>query len=215
MKQEIQIKVPTNWSAVTLENYLKLQKDMEIYKDEEGAYTAILFHHLCGFPVELIAKLDVDTYSKIKRDLAGFLNSTEQPLQRIITIDGVEYGFEPNLSQMSYGAYVDISKYETLVIDDKWAEIMSILYRPVIKKQGKLYDIESYKGEIHKEKFLNIGMDIHFGALFFFNNLLVDLLKDIQKSLMQSTEIPHSIKSILSRNGNLTPPSTNSPKVIL
>jgi hypothetical protein len=127
----------------------------------------------------------------------------------------VEYGFEPNLSQMSYGAYVDISKYETLVIDDKWAEIMSILYRPVIKKQGKLYDIESYKGEIHKEKFLNIGMDIHFGALFFFNNLLVDLLKDTQKSLMQSTEIPHSIKSILARNGNLTPPSTNSPKVIL
>jgi hypothetical protein len=188
---------------------------MEIYKDEEGAYTAILFHHLCGFPVELIAKLDVDIYSKIKRDLAGFLNSTEQPLQRIITIDGVEYGFEPNLSQMSYGAYVDISKYETLVIDDKWAEIMSILYRPVIKKQGKLYDIESYKGEIHKEKFLNIGMDIHFGALFFFNNLLVDLLKDTQKSLMQSTEIPHSIKSILAANGNLTPPSTNSPKVIL
>jgi hypothetical protein len=214
MKQEIEIKVPTNWSAVTLEKYLKLQKDMEIYKDEEGAYTAILFHHLCGFPVEFISKLDVDTYSKIKRDLAGFLNTTEHPLQRIITIDGVEYGFEPNLSQMSYGAYVDISKYESLAIDEKWSEIMSILYRPVTKKQGKLYDIQTYKGELDKEKFLNVGMDVHFGALFFFKNLLVDLLKDIQKSLMQSTEIPPSIKSILARNGNLTPPSTNLHKVI-
>jgi hypothetical protein len=214
MKQEIEIKVPTSWSAVTLEKYLKLQKDMEIYKDEEGAYTAILFHHLCEFPVELITKIDVDTYSKIKRDLAGFLNSTELPLQRIITLDGIEYGFEPNLSQMSYGAYVDISKYETLAIDDKWSEIMSILYRPVTKKQGKLYDIQTYKGEIDKEKFLNVGMDVHFGALFFFKNLLMDLLSDIQKSLMQSPEIPHNIKLILERNGNLIRHFTNLPKVI-
>ena len=214
MKQEIQIKVPKDWSAVTLEKYLKLQKDVENYKDEEGAYTAILFHHLCGFPVELIAKLDVDTYSKIKRDLAGFMNSTEHVLQRMITIDEVEYGFEPNLSQMSYGAYVDISKYETLTIDEKWSEIMSILYRPIKKKQGKLYEIESYKGEIDKQKFLKVGMDVHFGTLFFFKSLLVDLLSDIQKSLMQSTEIPHSIKLILERNGNLIRHFTNLPKVI-
>jgi hypothetical protein len=214
MKKEIEIIVPKDWSAVTLKKYLKMQKDLEVYKDEEGAYTAVLFHHLCEFPVEFIAKLDVDTYSKIKRDLAGFLNSTESSLQPIITIDGVEYGFEPNLSKMSYGAYVDISKYETLVIDDKWAEIMSILYRPVTKKQGKLYDIQTYKGEIDKEKFLSVGMDVHFGALFFFKNLLMDLLSDTQKSLMQSTEIPPSIKSILERNGNLIRHFTNLPKVI-
>ena len=213
MKQEIKIVVPTDWSAVTLETYLKLQKDLEIYKDEDGAYTAVLFHHLCSLPVDVISKLDIDTYSKIKRDLAGFMNSTEYPLQRIITLDGVEYGFEPNLSQMSYGAYVDISKYESLTIDEKWSEIMSILYRPVKRKQGKLYEIESYKGEIDKEKFLKVGMDVHFGAVFFFKNLLMDLLKDIQKSLMQSQEIPHNIKSILARNGNLTHLSTNLPKV--
>jgi len=214
MKQEIKIVVPKDWSAVSLDKYLKMQKDLEIYKDEEGAYTAVLFHHLCEFPVDLITKIDVDTYSKIKRDLAGFLNSTELPLQRIITIDGVEYGFEPNLSQMSYGAYVDISKYETLTIDDKWSEIMSILYRPVIKKQGKLYDIETYKGQIDKEKFLSVGMDVHFGALFFFKNLWMDLLSDIQKSLMQSPEIPLNIRSILERNGNLIRHFTNLPKVI-
>ena len=214
MKQEIKIVVPKDWSAVTLETYLKLQKDLEVYKDEDGAYTAVLFHHLCSLPVELMAKLDIDTYTKIKRDLAGFMNSTEHVLQRIITLDGVEYGFEPNLSQMSYGAYVDISKYESLTIDDKWSEIMSILYRPVKRKQGKLYEIESYKGEIDKQKFLKVGMDVHFGALFFFKNLLMDLLKDTQKSLMQSPEIPHSIKLILERNGNLIRHFTNLPKVI-
>lgn len=209
MKKEIEIKVPTGWSAVNLTTYLKLQKDLEVYKDEEGAVNAVLFHHLCGLPVELISKLDIDTYSKIKTDLAGFMNSTEHELQRIITIDGIEYGFEPNLSQMSYGAYVDISKYETLNIDDKWSDIMSILYRPVVKKQGKLYDIQSYTGNIDGEKFTHLGMDIHFGTLFFFKSLLEDLLKDIQKSLMQSPEIPHNIKSILAANGNLTPPYTN------
>ncbi len=33
MKKEIKIVVPNDWSAVSLEQYLALRKDMEIYKD--------------------------------------------------------------------------------------------------------------------------------------------------------------------------------------
>jgi hypothetical protein len=204
MKQEITLKVPTNWSAVTLKDYLALRKDLETYKEDDEALTACLFHHLCHFPLEYLQQMDIDTYIAIKADLTRFFNNVEHPLKRFITIDGVEYGFEPNLSQMAYGAYVDISKYETVGIDDKWAEIMSILYRPVIKKSGALYDIKGYDGNIYPDKFMDITMDIHFGCLFFFNNLLKDLLKDTQKSLMELTEVPDSIKSILLKSGNLT-----------
>lgn len=201
IKKEVQINVPKNWSAVTLKQYLELKKDMDAYAGEADAVLACMFHHLCNFPVEYIQALDITTYNNIVNDMTSFLADVELPLQKIIQIDGVDYGFEPNLSQMSYGAYVDISKYEEMAINEKWAEIMSILYRPVIKTSGKLYDIEPYQAKIDGSKFMDVTMDVHFGAIFFFKTLLKDLLSSIQSSLMQETEIPHSIQEILVKNG--------------
>jgi hypothetical protein len=167
MKKEIKIEVPNNWGGVTLRKYLALKKDMEAYAGEEEAITACLFHHLCDFPLEYIQQLDINTYIAIKNNLVSFFNNVDLPLKKFIHIDGVEYGFEPNLSQMAYGAYVDISKYETMGIDKNWAEIMSILYRPVEKHLGQLYDIKTYDGKIDGDKFMDVTMDVHFGAIFF------------------------------------------------
>ena len=207
MKKELSIEVPKDWSAVTLRDYLKLRKDMETYKDNEEAITACLFHHLAHFPLEYLQQLDIDTYIAIKKDLVSFFNNIELPLKRFITIDGVQYGFEPNLSQMAYGAYVDISKYESLEINDKWADIISILYRPVIKHNGALYDIKTYDGIIDSEKWLDTTMDLHWGCLFFFKDLFKDLLKDTQKYLMEKLaemDLPPMLKRILAENGKAT-----------
>jgi hypothetical protein len=214
MKQEIKIEVPTKWSAVTLSKYLALRKDLDTYSGEEEAITACLFHHLCDFPLEYIQQLNIDTYIAIREDLISFFNNVDLPLQKFIQIDGVEYGFEPDLSRMAYGAYVDISKYETFEINEKWAEIMSILYRPLIKTTGKLYDIKAYDGTIDGEKFMDVSMDIHFGTLFFLKTLLKDLLKDTQKSLTGLTALPQNIKSVLEKNGNLIQALSNSHKTI-
>jgi hypothetical protein len=214
MKQEIKIEVPTKWSAVTLRQYLALRKDLDTYAGEEEAITACLFHHLCKFPLQYIQQLNIDTYIAIKQDLINFFNTIDMPLQKFITIDGAEYGFEPDLSRMAYGAYVDISKYETFEINEKWAEIMSILYRPLLKTTGKLYDIKAYDGSIDGDKFMDVSMDIHFGTLFFLKTLLKDLLKDTQKSLTGLTGLPQNIKSVLEKNGNLTQALSNSHKTI-
>jgi len=214
MKKEISITVPKAWSAITLKKYLQLQKDMEAYKEDEDAVLALILHHLCEFDVNYIPKLDIATLTSIKADLASFLGNIKLPLQQIITLGGVEYGFEPNLSKMSYGAYVDISKYDTVAIDDNWAEIMSILYRPVRKKIGKLYEVEPYKGEVDKEKFQHIGMDVHLGAVFFFRTLLGDLVNDTLNSLITMEGMGLNIKSILERNGNPIPHLFNSPEAI-
>jgi hypothetical protein len=210
MKREVQITVPKSWSAVTLRQYLELKKDMDAYAGEHDAILACLFHHLAKFPVEYIQSLDMTTYTNIVNDMTSFLADVELPLQKFIHIDGVEYGFEPNLSQMAYGAYVDISKYESMEMNEKWAEIMSILYRPIVKKVGKLYDIEPYKAQIDGDKFLDVTMDVHFGSIFFFKTLLVDLLSSIQKSLMQETEIPLNMQQILAKSGNLIQALSNS-----
>ena len=207
MKKEIQIKVPTDWSSITYNQYMKLQADIEAYQEEEEALTATLFYHLCGVNPYTLQNLDLDTYRNIKRDLWELIRRREQPLKRIIQIDGKEWGFEPDLSKMSYGAYLDIQEYKDLDINKDWLSIMSILYRPVVQKKGVLYDIEPYKGENRGELFGEVTMDIHFGALFFFMNLLKDLSKDTLKSLMEK-EGMEEMSTILEKSGVLTQTST-------
>ena len=209
MKKEIKITVPTQWSAITLKQYLNLQKDLKVYGENEDGYTACLMHHLCGFNVEYLTQLDTETFQNIKNDLIGFMGKTEFPLQRFIQINGVEYGFEPNISKMAYGAYLDIAKYDTFTIDENWAKIMSILYRPVTSKTGALYEIKTYDGYINEDRFLEVDMQVHFGSLFFFVRLLTDLPNSIQKFLMDTEVIPHNIKSILEKSGKIIPPLSN------
>jgi hypothetical protein len=203
MKKQIEITVPKDYSAISLKKYLNMQNDLKAYKDDSEATDAAIFYHLCGLDPITLGKIDTDTYQKIKEQLISFLGKTDFPLRRTIKIGDVEYGFEPNLGEMAYGAYVDISKYDTIDIDKNWAKIMSILYRPVEKKMGALYSIKKYDGNIDEELFEEVSMDVHFGAYFFFINLSMELAKDILNSLKDQAEIPHNIKSILAESGEL------------
>jgi hypothetical protein len=211
MIKEIEIKVPTDWAGISLQKWLELQKDIKSYEGEDDAINALIFHHLCGLDVENVNRLSIEDYKTIKEELEKFMMNVELPLQQLITIDGVEYGFEPNLSEMTYGAYADITKYDNIGIDDNWAKIMAILYRPVKNKSKSMYSIESYTGEVDETKFLNVGMDVHFGTLFFFLNLSMDLLNGILKSSTEG-KVPHNIQSILARSGEVIQHSLNLQK---
>jgi len=204
MKQQLTIEVPNNYSAITLTKFLQLQKDLKVYGDDEEAKIATLFYHLCGVEPGVMSKIDTETFIKIKEQLLSFVSKNDFELKPFVTVNGVEYGFEPNLSQIAYGAYVDIAKYDELTINENWEKIMAILYRPVKKKVGKLYEIEQYTGNEPSEHWREVNMEIHFGALFFFINLSKVLLKNTLKSLIQTQpEIPHNIKSILAASGAL------------
>jgi hypothetical protein len=77
-----------------------------------------------------------------------------------------------------------------------------------------MYTIKTYDGELKEDMFLQVGMDVHLGTLFFFVNLLMDLLKGILNSTMEM-ELPHNIKSILERSGQLIPHLLTLPTEIL
>lgn len=209
MKKEVKITVPVDYSAINLKKYITIQNDLESYSDDSQAQDAFLLYNLCGITPEVARALDNETVEKIKKDLYKLLNKTDYELQKFITIDNVEYGFEPNLSQMAYGAYLDISKIETLTLDKNWPKILSILYRPVKKKQGALYEIENYNSDkvLDSEKWYDVNMDFHFGTFFFFNRIYLDLLNDIRKSLMEEVltnpHQPQHIKQILRTSGEV------------
>lgn len=206
MKQEITIEVPNDWSAVTLTKYLDLVADLKAYEGEDEATQATLFYHLCGMTPELMHKLDTETFVQIRNHLNKFIQNIELPLKQTFTHNGIEYGFYPNLSKIEYGAYVDIAKLNSAEITKDWAKVMAILYRPITKKLSKGYEVQTYTGEEEFEFFNELGMDIHFGAWFFFINLSLELLSAIPNSMMKKVlEMSPNIKSTLEKNGVTIP----------
>lgn len=210
----ITLNIPQSYGDISLKKWLELQKEMENYSDNEEAVNALILFHLCGLPVEDASKIDIQSYQAIINDLNQFLNKTELDLIRFVTIDGKEYGFEPNLSNMSYGSFVDVTAFETFTIDKNWPKIMNILYREVESKVGDTYTIKPYVAKDDWQKWMDVGMDVHLGALFFFVHLSQDLMSFILKSTME-TELPPNFKSILEKNGKVILQSMNSPMEIL
>jgi hypothetical protein len=210
MRKTLTLEIPTSWKDVTLKQYLALQGDLEAYRDDEEAQTALMLYHLCGLDAEYIKKLSAESYNVVRSKLNEFISPETIELKQFVTIGGVEYGFEPNLSKMSYGAYADITKWDTIAVDKNWAKVMSILYRPVEKKQFGKYSIKPYDGEIDETKWLDVDMEVQWGALFFFVRLQMDLLSGILKSLKEE-EVPASMRSILARSGELMQQSLSWP----
>lgn len=213
MKKTFNVEVPTNWDSITLRKYIDVQNDLKNYSDNEEAQTASMFHHLCGLDPTWISRLSIESYQTLKEKLTALVHPTDVPLTKFVKIGGIEYGFEPNLSTMPYGAYSDISSLDTIQIDKNWAKVMNILYRPVTEKVGKLYNIQSYKPSDDWEKWLDVSMEIHFGAWFFFINLQMDLVNAILKSSSMQG-LPPNIKSILERSGKIIRQYTNLQKGI-
>ena len=211
MKETLSIIVPTEWKDITLKKWLELQKDLEDYKDDDDAQTQLLLWHLCGLDVDVVKRLPRTMYDSLKQKLNEFQQPGELQLQPIVTIDGIEYGFEPNLSNMSYGTYADITQYETIGIDKNWSKVMDILYRPIEKKMGENYTIRPYNGKIDETKWENTTMDIHFGAMFFFLHTSMDLYPVILKSLTEM-DLPLSIKQTLVKSGKLMQQFSNWQK---
>ena len=201
-KINLEIKVPLDWSAVTLRKYLELTKDMETYKETPEAIDAALFYHLCDVRPEHINKLDISIYTDILDKLYKLMSIKDADIKRKITIKGKKYGFEPNLSKMEYGAYLDLMKYKEVKIDENWAEMVSILYRPIKSEIGSLYEIETYNGKLDKENFLDVTMDVHFGAMFFFLHILTELRKDtLNSSKKELLSKVQDLDTISTKNG--------------
>lgn len=209
---KVKVRIPTDWNDITLETYLKYRKTLDLYKDDDedeldmiDKSIIISLDILCGVAPNFASQMPIEMLQHVMDSLNKFMTETKFDLQRIITIDGIEYGFEPNLSNMAYGAYLDISKYDKITIDTNWTKIMAILYRPILSKSGKLYEIKEYTGMEDDTIFLKTTMDINFGCIGFFLHLSKDLALYTLKSLKEGQEMNLLLQSIMERSGKDTP----------
>ena len=204
---KLTITYPESWAEITLPQYLEYYKFVKPYEgtDEFGhksLQSAAL--HFCKIPAEYLYKLPEKTFDKVSKCLQNlFTNVDTMPLVKEFTVDGSTYGFLPEIDNMTYGEYLDLISYTSS--KEMWSYmpiIMSILYRPITQRVGKLYTIEPYNGtkDARIELFKHvIRMDVIFGAVAFFLTLQKDLRTGIlayMKTIMTESKDPRILAAL-------------------
>ena len=166
-----EFKLINSWSDVTLSTWLKLIDFETGTKTEEATETIAA---LSDIPKKLVKELSLSDVAVIMSKVGELQSKQDTKLKRIIEINGVEYGFHPDLDSISLGEYADIEQFIKNGIDSSLPELMAVLYRPIkLKKSDTLYIIDPYDGDIRlrAEEMKLMSAEQVQSALFFFYNL--------------------------------------------
>ena len=180
---KIELIIPSELSEITLDQYQRYIKIQDKETDEKFLQSKML-EIFCGIKLTDTMKMKMSDVNAITEILSEMFNSKPKLVQRF-KMKGVEYGFIPNLDEISLGEYIDL---DTFLGDwDNMHRAMSVLYRPIKDKYGERYNIVDYQagdGEIMKD----MPMDAVISSVLFFYNLGIDLSQAMMNYLEDSQE---------------------------
>tara|TARA_R110000764_G_C10991742_1_gene381315 strand:+ start:292 stop:906 length:615 start_codon:yes stop_codon:yes gene_type:complete len=188
--QSVKRYIPKHWDELSMKQYMgcmKILKDQSVKKELEKVVKILSV--ITEIDEVDIYRLPVKNINTLGLKLTKFLGTKpSEELQHFVTINDVEYGFHPKLSDMTFGEWIDIDNYINAGVDDNLHKIMSVLYRPIIAKQknGK-YAIEPYEPSEEKQNTIkdNLTVKEFNGVSVFFSDLGRELLMTTLKSSIQ------------------------------
>ena len=208
---DLEVRVPVGLDYIPLNHYQKYMKVVEgIDAESEEASSFLNLKALeifCGLELRDSYKLPISAFNAVLEQLAKCL-SEPTPLVKRFTIKGtdgasIEFGFNPNLREMTFGEYVDLDRYIS-----SWADAhkaMAVLYRPVIGAKKDMYRIEDYEGSDKYSDLLRyMPTSIALGAMVFFYRLGMKLSKRLINSSLEQipiAELSKAERRSLEKNG--------------
>lgn len=200
----IKIKIPTSLADITLGQYKQYEKIIETNKDDDISERFVnlkMLEIFCGITYQQATALKLIDYDYIVNQLHDVLKQQPQLVMRF-TMGDSEFGFIPDLEEMTFGEYIDLDTY---INDAKNIEkAMAVLYRPITYKQGEKYIIDKYKGDLFHDAMLNMPMDAVVSSIVFFYNLGIELSNVMMTSLEQGDLTPQQLKDLEKSGGGIS-----------
>ena len=208
---KVDIIIPEGLFDITLEQY---QKFLQVNSEDELFLAQKCVEIFCNVPLIIVSKMSYKDVKNYAARIMSFFEDKPQ-LRKIHTMGDVEYGFIPNLEEISLGEYVDID--ESINDWEKMHTTMAVLYRPIKSRRKDKYNIEEYEGTSDSEhRMKGLTMDVVLGALFFFYHLGIELSIALTPSLIQLEENTTSVQpQTLGESGDGTPLSIISLRAML
>jgi hypothetical protein len=155
-----------------------------------GEDTVSQIQAITGLKRDDIRKIDMATIEKIVTAYAEGLKNDEKVFKQFIEIDGIKFGFHPNLKSMTFGEWLDLSEFSKN-FPHQLPELMCILYRPVTAEINLQYKIEDYDSDVHLKyapQMRQLNLANVNAALLFFSTLRNDLVSSTPEYLEAELE---------------------------
>lgn len=192
--------IPEKWTQVKLGSYQKFMQntseDLDKHTSNMNAINAIV-----GVEHEVLEKCKASDVNEIVNALEKLATTKiNETLNLIITIDDVDFGFHPNLKEMTFAEFVDLDNYLENPLDNLH-KLMGVLYRPINNLKNKGYDIVPYDSvsSLQNAKLFQDKLSIATvnGAAAFFLSIGQEYLIILQSYLKsrkrkQTIEIPNN-----------------------
>ena len=197
---KVEISLPNGIEDLKLHQY---QKFIKIAEDNEESE---FLHHkmieiFCGIDLKIIPNAKYKNILEVTSLIASLFNR-KYPLVNRFKIGGVEFGFIPNLEEMTTGEYMDLDTYIT-----DWQQMhkaMAVLFRPIVSKAGARYSITDYDGTSeYGELMKRMPLSAVMGSMVFFYHLGNELLKSILNYLENNQEAMNTLNKLnLGKDGD-------------
>lgn len=170
---KLEVTIPTSLNEITLDQYQRFISITEKNPDSDFIQQKML-EIFCNIPLNLVANMALKDVNEIVYTLNNMFEDNYK-LQPIFKLGNTNFGFIPNLDEISLGEFSDLDNYFGKW--DKMHNAMAVLYRPITDKFRDKYQIEDYNGSItYCDVMKNMPMDVVMGAMVFFYNLSSELL---------------------------------------
>lgn len=178
---KVELTVPNSLNEVTLGQY---QEYLKLKNLTETQLSFKMIEIFCGVKAEHVRLLKASDVTDIVNIISTMFES-KPSLVHTFKMGGVEYGFIPNLDEMSFGEYIDL---DTSIGDwDNMEKAMGVLYRPIEIRKGNRYTIKDYDAG-DTEHLKDMPLDAVLGSILFFYHLGNELCQTMMNSLGQEEE---------------------------
>jgi hypothetical protein len=195
---KLELTIPTQLSEIKLAQYQAFLKIAETNEDSEFLHQKMV-QYFCGVDLRDIANIKHKQVMEITASINEMFKVSHKLIPRF-KMGGVEFGFIPNLEEITQGEFVDLDTY----ISD-WQEMhkaMAVLFRPITKKVNDKYQIEDYNGSItYSEVMKHAPLDVVLGATVFFYHLGNELMNSTLTYLEENPQIQSLMSKHNSENG--------------
>jgi hypothetical protein len=197
---EVQINVPSTLNEIPLKHYQDFLNVQKNSSDEEFVAQKMV-EIFCGIRLIEVAKIKLTSLNEL---IAHFttLFSQVPKFQPTFKIGDIEFGFIPELEEISFGEYVDLDSH--LQSWDNFHKAMSVLYRPIKTRKGEKYDIKDYDPNADMQELMKFApLDICIAASVFFWTLESDLLQATLNYLEKEIAKEKNLSLTLAKQLNL------------
>ena len=178
----MKITIPESTSEILLGDYQKYVSSVN-ESDDEDFRKSKMIQLFCGVSFSDVEKMPLTDRDEMVEILNKAFTAKRKSFKHYkrFTLDGVEFGFIPDLERIKVKENTDITIY--LGDNENLHKLMAVMYRPITESTRDLYSIEDYNGsDRYSDVMRNAPLDLVLEASVFFWHLMRSLLNAIRQS---------------------------------